>query len=281
RRFDRAEQRWIDGNTLYLKVSCWRQLAENVAASLSRGDRALVVGRLRQNNFETQEGDRRVSYEIDAEAVAAELTWRPVEVRRVARAAPPDLPMHTDPFADPSAAPVDQPSRDGAGFGGADEGGNLLGVGPAADEERQEGAVPTVPVDRAVAVDAVSSAGHRGTTRGAAGVAGFIGTESEPPDLSGAGHPDGPGVVPDVIPDEVPLEEGAPDSALSNDPIQSAPRSQRGRPVFSSRFRAGASRLPGRLPSASGLARAPGEMTIGLADIVGEIRLLGMGGAYG
>ncbi|WP_396229908.1 single-stranded DNA-binding protein, partial [Frankia sp. CpI1-P] len=55
-------------------MSCWRQLADNVAASLVRGDRALVYGRLRQRSFETSEGERRVSYEIDADAVGTELT---------------------------------------------------------------------------------------------------------------------------------------------------------------------------------------------------------------
>ena len=85
RRFDRATGRWVGGATLFLRVSCWRQLAENVTASLSRGDRALVVGRLRQHSYLTQQGERRVSYEIDAEAVAAELAWYPVRVQRPAR----------------------------------------------------------------------------------------------------------------------------------------------------------------------------------------------------
>ncbi|SNQ47245.1 Single-stranded DNA-binding protein 2 [Frankia canadensis] len=85
RRFDRAEGRWVDGATLFLRVSCWRQLADNVAASLARGDRALVYGRLRQRSFETSEGERRVTYEIDADAVGAELTWHPARSQRLAR----------------------------------------------------------------------------------------------------------------------------------------------------------------------------------------------------
>jgi single-strand DNA-binding protein len=85
RRFDRAENRWVDGTTLFLRVSCWRQLADNVAASLGRGDRALVYGRLRQRSFETSEGERRVAYEIDADAVGAELTWHAARSERLAR----------------------------------------------------------------------------------------------------------------------------------------------------------------------------------------------------
>lgn len=74
RRFDRRENRWRDGATLFLSVSCWRQLAENVAASLSQGDRAMVLGRLRQRTFTTSKGDRREVYEVEADAVGAELS---------------------------------------------------------------------------------------------------------------------------------------------------------------------------------------------------------------
>ncbi|EIV93499.1 single-stranded DNA-binding protein [Frankia sp. QA3] len=95
RRFDRSENRWVDGATLFLRVSCWRQLADNVAASLVRGDRALVYGRLRQRSFETSEGERRVSYEIDADAVGTELTWHAARSERLNRrpAAPVATPV--------------------------------------------------------------------------------------------------------------------------------------------------------------------------------------------
>ncbi|WP_322755531.1 single-stranded DNA-binding protein [Frankia sp. Cas3] len=85
RRFDRSQNRWVDGHTVFVTVTCWRHLAENVGASLHKGDRTLVVGRLRQRSFETQDGGRRVVYEVDADAVAVDLTRQSAKVRRVVR----------------------------------------------------------------------------------------------------------------------------------------------------------------------------------------------------
>jgi single-strand DNA-binding protein len=85
RRFDRAEDRWIDNPPLFIDVICWRRLAEHVAASLGKGDRALVAGRLQQNEFQTLQGERRRRYEIYAEAVGLELTWHPARINRAVR----------------------------------------------------------------------------------------------------------------------------------------------------------------------------------------------------
>ncbi|MCW2546976.1 MAG: single-stranded DNA-binding protein, partial [Mycobacterium sp.] len=54
--FDRAESQWRDGDTMFLDVVCWRRLAENVAATLERGDRVIVAGRLRQRSYEDAQG---------------------------------------------------------------------------------------------------------------------------------------------------------------------------------------------------------------------------------
>ncbi|WP_250283523.1 MULTISPECIES: single-stranded DNA-binding protein [unclassified Frankia] len=86
RRFDRTQNRWVDGHSVFITVTCWRHMAENVSASLRKGDRTLVVGRLRQRSFETHEGNRRVVYEVDADAVAVDLARQTAEVRRVVRA---------------------------------------------------------------------------------------------------------------------------------------------------------------------------------------------------
>ena len=85
RRFDRSQNRWIDGHTIFVTVTCWRQLAENVSASLHKGDKALVIGRLRQRSFETQDGTRRVVYEVDADVVAVDLARQSADVRRAVR----------------------------------------------------------------------------------------------------------------------------------------------------------------------------------------------------
>ncbi|ADP83181.1 single-stranded DNA-binding protein [Pseudofrankia inefficax] len=85
RRYDRAQDRWIDSAPLFIDIICWRRLAEHVAASLGKGDRALVSGRLQQNEFQTLQGERRRRYEIYAEAVGLELTWHPARINRAVR----------------------------------------------------------------------------------------------------------------------------------------------------------------------------------------------------
>ncbi|MFD4371520.1 single-stranded DNA-binding protein [Streptomyces sp. NPDC058527] len=72
RTFDRTANEWKDGETLFLSVSVWRQQAENVAGSIGRGDRVIVVGTLAQRTYE-KDGERRASYEVKAEEVGPAL----------------------------------------------------------------------------------------------------------------------------------------------------------------------------------------------------------------
>ncbi|WP_433613870.1 single-stranded DNA-binding protein [Dactylosporangium sp. CA-139114] len=74
RRLDRADGRWIDGDSLRVRVNCWRQLAENVARSVQVGDPVIVTGRLYSRDWETEDHVRRVSYELDAQAVGHDLS---------------------------------------------------------------------------------------------------------------------------------------------------------------------------------------------------------------
>jgi single-strand DNA-binding protein len=66
---------WRDGDTSYFRVNVWRQLAEHVAESLSKGDRAVVIGRLKSRSWETPEGERRSVVEVEADEVAPSLRW--------------------------------------------------------------------------------------------------------------------------------------------------------------------------------------------------------------
>ena len=61
---------WRDGETRFFRVNVWRQLAEHVAESLSKGDRAVVIGRLKSRSWETPEGDKRSVVEVEADEVA-------------------------------------------------------------------------------------------------------------------------------------------------------------------------------------------------------------------
>ena len=66
---------WRDGEASYFRVNVWRDQAENVAESLRKGNRAVVVGRLKTRSWETNEGDKRTVTEIDASEVAPSLKW--------------------------------------------------------------------------------------------------------------------------------------------------------------------------------------------------------------
>jgi single-strand DNA-binding protein len=73
RRFDRETGRWVDGNSLRVRVNCWRKLAEGVAASITVGDPVVVVGRLYTRDWTDAENHPRTSYEMEAIAVGPDL----------------------------------------------------------------------------------------------------------------------------------------------------------------------------------------------------------------
>lgn len=73
RTFDRQSNEWKDGESLFLTCAVWRQAAENVAESLSRGTRVIVQGRLKQRSYDDREGVRRTVYELDVEDVGVSL----------------------------------------------------------------------------------------------------------------------------------------------------------------------------------------------------------------
>ena len=86
RRYDRAGGSWVDGDKLYIDVKCWRELAENAAASLAKGDRVAVTGRLYTREFE-HEGQRRSAMMLEAQSVAADLSWCTAVLTRTRRQA--------------------------------------------------------------------------------------------------------------------------------------------------------------------------------------------------
>ena len=69
RTFDRQTNEWKDGDAMFLNCSVWRQYAENVAESLSKGTRVIVSGRLKARSYETREGEKRTVFEIDVDEV--------------------------------------------------------------------------------------------------------------------------------------------------------------------------------------------------------------------
>jgi single-strand DNA-binding protein len=82
---DRATNEWKDGDSLFLSCNVWRQAAENVAESLTRGMRVIVSGRLRQRSYETKEGEKRTVYEVEVDEVGPSLRNASAKVTRSSR----------------------------------------------------------------------------------------------------------------------------------------------------------------------------------------------------
>jgi single-strand DNA-binding protein len=125
RRFDRAAGEWKDGDTLFTSVTCWRALAENVYMSLKKGTSVIVIGRLSVRPYETKDGDKRQSVDIDAMAVGPDLGRATTIIKRVERTAQPsqEAPGAAD-FANTGSAELPGDS-DGEGDGDATASGSI------------------------------------------------------------------------------------------------------------------------------------------------------------
>ncbi|WP_062209774.1 single-stranded DNA-binding protein [Streptomyces sp. NBRC 109706] len=82
--FDRQTSEWRDGESLFLTCSVWRQAAENVAESLTKGTRVIVQGRLKQRSYEDREGVKRTVFELEVDEVGASLRSATAKVTRAA-----------------------------------------------------------------------------------------------------------------------------------------------------------------------------------------------------
>ena len=87
--FDRASGEWKDGDALFLRCTLWRQPAENVAETLSKGSRVIVTGRLRQRSYETREGEKRTVVEVDVEEIGPSLRYATARVTRAGKTTTP------------------------------------------------------------------------------------------------------------------------------------------------------------------------------------------------
>lgn len=83
--FDRQSNEWKDGESLFLSCNAWRQYAENVSESLSKGMRVIVVGRLKQRSWETKEGEKRTVMEVEVDEVGPALRSATAKVSRMDR----------------------------------------------------------------------------------------------------------------------------------------------------------------------------------------------------
>ena len=86
RYLDKTTNEWKDGEPVYMRCSVWRQYAENVAESLTRGTRVIATGRLKQRSYETREGEKRTVVEMEVDDVGPALRTATAKVTKVARA---------------------------------------------------------------------------------------------------------------------------------------------------------------------------------------------------
>ena len=137
RYLDRTTNEWKDGEPVFMRCSVWRQYAENVAESLTRGTRVIVTGRLKQRSYETREGEKRTVLEMEVDDVGPALRTATAKVTKVARAGGGGFGDggsgsrhrgggNDDPWAS-------QPSG-GAPAGGQSSGGGSWGGGASYDE---------------------------------------------------------------------------------------------------------------------------------------------------
>ena len=85
RTFDRQSNEWKDGETLFLRSSVWREAAENVAETLTKGMRVIASGRLKSRSYETKEGEKRTVTELEIDEIGPSLRWSSAKVNRTQR----------------------------------------------------------------------------------------------------------------------------------------------------------------------------------------------------
>jgi single-strand DNA-binding protein len=82
---DKASGEWKDGDPLFLSCTVWRQVAENVAESLSKGSRVIVSGRLRQRTYDAKEGEKRTVIDLEVDEIGPSLRYATAKVQRMSR----------------------------------------------------------------------------------------------------------------------------------------------------------------------------------------------------
>ena len=84
RTFDRQANEWKDGEALFLRASVWREFAEHVAGSLTKGMRVIAQGRLRQRSYQDREGNNRTAIELEVDEIGPSLRYATAQVTRAA-----------------------------------------------------------------------------------------------------------------------------------------------------------------------------------------------------
>lgn len=114
RNFDRAANEWKDGDALFIRASVWREFAEHVAGSLTKGMRVIAQGRLRQRSYQDREGNQRTAIELEVDEIGPSLRYATAQVSRAAAAG--KSPQSSAPAQDDGWSPSEGEWTTG-GFG--------------------------------------------------------------------------------------------------------------------------------------------------------------------
>jgi single-strand DNA-binding protein len=82
RSFDRQSNEWKDGEALFLRASCWREFAEHVASTLTKGSRVIAQGRLKQRSYDDRDGNKRTAIELEVDEIGPSLRYATAQVTR-------------------------------------------------------------------------------------------------------------------------------------------------------------------------------------------------------
>jgi single-strand DNA-binding protein len=82
RTFDKSKNEYVDGEALFLRASCWREFAEHVAGSLTKGSRVIATGRLKQRSYDDREGNKRTAIELEVDEIGPSLRYATAQVTR-------------------------------------------------------------------------------------------------------------------------------------------------------------------------------------------------------
>lgn len=115
--FDKQQQKFVDGEPLFLSCTVWRQAAEHVAESLQRGARVIVSGRLRQRSYETREGEKRTVIELEVDEIGPSLRYATAKVQKMQRSGGGGSPAgqgggFDDPWSTPATGGSIRPAAD-------------------------------------------------------------------------------------------------------------------------------------------------------------------------
>jgi single-strand DNA-binding protein len=116
RRFKNQSGQWEDRLDGFFRCSCWRDMAENVAESIVKGQRIMVVGRLQEQRWEDQDGGKRSRIEIQVDEVGPSLRWATAQVTKSSRSAPKEGGGDWSAGGSSTPAPVGGGPEEGAQF---------------------------------------------------------------------------------------------------------------------------------------------------------------------